>query len=250
MKLPVVQNGTTNAPRTREDLLAHRIACEEASPQEIVEWSLARFAGQRVVSTTGFGMEGCALIDMLHHAGARIDVIYLDTHFLFDETLRLRDTLAQRYPTLNFVNKGTDLTPEQQAQRLGDELWKREPDTCCDIRKVRPMKAALRGADVWLTAIRRSQSPARAATKLVDWDWQYQLVKISPLALWDRKQVWGYIKEHNVPYNPLHEQGYPTVGCTHCTKPVHGSTVDSYSRAGRWAGVEKTECGLHDGAGI
>jgi phosphoadenosine phosphosulfate reductase len=107
------------------------------------------------------------------------------------------------------------------------------------------MAPALAGADVWITAITRSQAESRNSTPLVAWDWQYQVLKICPLIGWDRARVWDYVRQHDVPYNALHEQGYPTVGCTHCTVPVPGSSPSEYSRAGRWAGTEKTECGLH-----
>jgi phosphoadenosine phosphosulfate reductase len=108
---------------------------------------------------------------------------------------------------------------------------------------VAPLRQALTGADVWITAITRSQG--RSGVELVGWDWHYQVLKICPLAVWTRQRVWDYVREHKVPYNELHEQGYPTIGCTHCTAPVPGSSLGEYSRTGRWAGTEKTECGLH-----
>ncbi len=222
---------------------------EDATPERVVAWSLERFANQRMVITTSFGMEGCALIDMYARHKITIDVIYLDTMFFFPETYALRDRMIERYPNLNFVNKGTNLTPEQQSEQHGPELWKSNPDMCCNLRKVMPMTEALQDVDVWLTGLRRTQSTTRATVRVADWDWQYQLVKISPLASWERRDAWEYIKSNNVPYNELHEKGYPSVGCTHCTKHVPGMKVDEYSRAGRWTGLEKTECGLH-GYGI
>ncbi len=222
---------------------------EGSSPAELVAWSLERFADQRMVITTSFGMEGCALIDMYAAHQQPLTVIYLDTMFFFPETYALRDRLVQRYSHLEFVNRGTDLTPGQQEADHGPELWKRDPDLCCKLRKVDPMRRALAGVEVCITALRRSQSPTRAALRVVDWEWRSQLLKISPLANWDRPQVWEYIQAHQVPYNELHERGFPTVGCTHCTKPVAGSKIGEYSRAGRWAGQKKTECGLH-GDGI
>jgi phosphoadenosine phosphosulfate reductase len=103
--------------------------------------------------------------------------------------------------------------------------------------------------DVWVTGLRRGQSSTRASLRVVAWDWQYELLKVSPLAGWDRRQVWEYIREHDVPYNVLHERGYPSIGCTHCTQPVPGASVEDYTRAGRWAGTGRTECGMH-GYGI
>lgn len=222
---------------------------ENSSCEELVAWSLERFAGQRMVMTTSFGMEGCVLIDMYARQGKPLTVVYLDTMFFFKETYELRDRMIERYPRLDFVNRGTAMTPQEQARQHGDELWKRDPDTCCRIRKVDPMHAVLSDIDVWITALRRSQSITRASLRVVDWDWQYQLVKISPLASWERGDVWAYIKKNDVPYNVLHEQGYPTIGCTHCTSPVEGSKPDEYSRSGRWKEFNKTECGLH-GDGI
>ncbi len=220
-----------------------------STPPELVAWAFEKFADRNIVITTQFGMEGCALIDMTAEAAAAARVVYLDTMFFFKETYELRDRLAQRYPNVEFVNGGTDMTPEKQAELHGDELWKRNPDLCCQIRKVDPMRDVMRDIDVWLTGLRRSQSSTRANLQPVEWDWKFQVLKVNPLASWSREQVWQYIQERNVPYNPLHEQGYPTLGCTHCTKAVPGATVTDYTRAGRWDGVNKTECGLH-GAGI
>ena len=221
----------------------------ESAPEELVAWALERFADQRVVVTTQFGMEGCALIDMCARAGRLVRVVYLDTMFLFPETYELRDRLQARYPLLVIENRGTALTPEAQAEQFGDELWKRDPDRCCGLRKVEPMRAVMQDVDVWLTGLRRSQSANRANLQVVEWDWQYQVLKINPLATWSRAQVWEYIQQHDVPYNPLHKQGYPTLGCTHCTRSVPGASVTDYSRAGRWQGQQKDECGLH-GEGI
>jgi len=147
------------------------------------------------------------------------------------------------------VNRGTDLTPEAQAAAYGEALWKRDPDLCCKLRKIDPMNAVMQDFDVWLTGLRRSQSAARAHLKAVEWDWKFRVIKVNPLAYWDREDVWNYIRTNDVPFNALHERGYPTVGCTHCTKPVHGLKIGEYSRAGRWADKAKTECGLH-GDGI
>jgi phosphoadenosine phosphosulfate reductase len=223
---------------------------ENASSDQFIAWTLERFANQRMIMTTSFGMEGCALIDMYARHGRPMTVVYLDTGFFFAETYALRDRMIERYPHLEFVNRGTKLTPEEQAALYGDELWKHDRDKCCGLRKVDPMYDVMSEVDVWITGLRRSQSASRASLRIVDWDWQYQVLKISPLAGWERPQIWEYIQKYDVPYNELHERGYPTVGCTHCTKAVLGSTPADYSRAGRWAGSEKTECGLHHGAGI
>ncbi|UCC31307.1 MAG: phosphoadenylyl-sulfate reductase, partial [Phycisphaerales bacterium] len=177
-------------------------------------------------------------------------VAYLDTMFLFPETYKLRDRMIEQYPHVEFVNHGTRLTPAEQATLYGEELWKRNPDLCCRLRKVDPMREVMADVDVWITGLRRSQSATRVNLRLIEWDWRYLVLKVNPLFRWERSQIWQYVKQNDVPYNELHEQGYPTVGCTHCTQPVSGCTPGDYSRAGRWSGTDKNECGLHGGAGI
>jgi len=238
MKLPVIDHASPPTP-------AGAPIGPGSHPAGVIAWALDRFAAWPIAATTGFGMEGCAMIDMLAKAGRRIRVIYIDTHFLFEETLRLRDRFVERYPQLTFVNAGTMISPERQEAEHGPALWRHDPDTCCRIRKVEPMRRALTGVDAWICAISRDQSPARARTELVQWDWQHELVKICPLAYWSRARVWQYVRENSVPYNPLHERGYPSIGCTHCTVRVPGSTPDAYSRDGRWPRTSKTECGIH-----
>jgi phosphoadenosine phosphosulfate reductase len=180
---------------------------EGVPTEQFIAWTLDRFRHRRVVLTTSFGMEGCALIDMYARLGGSPTVVYLDTMFLYPETYALRDRMVQRYPLLTFVNRGTSLTPEAQQSQYGPDLWRRDPDLCCNIRKVQPLRNALRGADVWITAITRSQGGIRGDTPLVSWDTGYEVVKICPLVNWDRVQVWDYVRRHEVPYNELHERG-------------------------------------------
>lgn len=219
---------------------------DDATPAEaVVAWSLARFRGRRLVLTTSFGLEGCALIDLYAAHAKPPMVVYGDTGFLFPETYALRDRMIARYPHVAFVRCAPALSPEAQAERFGPALWTRDPDRCCRLRKLDPLGAVLARADVWITAITRSQSAARASTPLVGWDAAHEMIKLSPLAAWDRARVWEYVRRRGVPYNPLHERGYPSIGCTHCTRPVPGAGVTDYSREGRWSGLDKTECGLH-----
>jgi phosphoadenosine phosphosulfate reductase len=218
---------------------------EDAPTEKLIEWTLEQYADQRMVLTTGFGMEGCALIDLYAAHEQPLDVIYLDTGFFFPETHHLIDELKVRYPHLNFINRGTSLTPEQQAAQHGDQLWKTNPDLCCELRKVDPMRDALDDVDVWITALRRGQGPSRADLRVAEWNDKYKVIKISPLAKWSRQEVRNHVKANGVPYNELHDRGYPSVGCTHCTQAVAGVSPEDYSREGRWAGTEKTECGLH-----
>lgn len=249
MELPIFTSG--NEPDAREaQATDEQGLCEYSSPQELLAWALERFEGRDILTTSAFGMEGCALIDMISRAGGGIDVVYLDTHFFFPETLALRDRLIERYPNMNFVNGGTDYTPEQQERDHGPGLWKHNPDLCCQLRKVEPMKEVMRGRDIWITGLRRSQSAARASLKVIQWDWKFHVLKFSPLAHLERADIWKYVQEHDVPFNELHLRDYPTVGCTHCTQAVPGSSPDQYSRSGRWAGTGKSECGLHFGEGI
>jgi phosphoadenosine phosphosulfate reductase len=223
---------------------------DECTPTEqFIGWTLDRFRHRKIVLTTSFGMEGCALIDMYAQQGGTPTVVYLDTGFFFPETYALRDRMVKRYPRLTFVNRGTSLTPEAQARRYGPELWRRNPDQCCSLRKLQPLRQVLTGADVWITAITRSQGGSRSDVQLVNWDCQFQVLKICPLVRWDRERIWEYVQRHKVPYNELHERGYPSIGCTHCTVPVHGIRPNQYSREGRWPGTDKIECGLHTGSG-
>lgn len=218
---------------------------EQSEPAEIVAWALARFADRRLVLTTAFGMEGCALIDMVARHGVPVRVVWVDTAFLFPETHRLRHRMEARYPHLRFERRSPALTPEEQAARHGPELWSRDRDACCRIRKVDPVGEVLAAADVWLTGLTRSQAPSREGLRVVEWDPRYEVVKVSPLAAWSRERVWNYVREHEVPFNELHARGYPSVGCTHCTRPVPDAPLGTYSRAGRWPGSHKLECGLH-----
>lgn len=236
----------------RQLIAIHRATpmTEDASTEELIAWTFDRFADQRMMMTTSFGMEGCALLDMYGRHGRPLTVVYLDTMFFFPETYALRDRMIERYPHISFENRGTTLSPQEQAATYGDELWKHQPDQCCRLRKVDPMYAVMADVDVWITGLRRSQSVTRANLRVIDWDWRYQVLKISPLAKWERPQIWEYIQKHDVPYNELHDKGYPTVGCVQCTKPVEGSAPGDYSRVGRWSDADKTECGLHGGEGI
>jgi phosphoadenosine phosphosulfate reductase len=222
---------------------------EDTPTDRFVAWTLERFGHLRMAIGTSFGMEGCALIDMYAGHGVPLEVFYLDTGFFFPETHAVRRRLEARYPHLRFVNRGTGLSPALQEELFGPELWRTDPDICCRVRKVAPMHDALREADVWVTALTRSQSAARAGVQLVEWDWQFQVLKVNPLARWDRGRVLAYVRDRGVPYNALHDRGYASIGCTHCTRPVAGLRPGDYSREGRWSGTGKTECGLHTPAG-
>jgi len=213
---------------------------EHAAPEEII-----RVAVEQIPNLTlacSFGAEDMVLVDMLMKINPNASVFYLDTDVLFQETYDLRDRAIERYGLRHLTQVRPELTLEEQAAAHGDELWKRDPNACCSIRKVQPLTNILKQYDGWITGIRRDQAPTRANAQVFEWDAKFELVKVNPLALWTSEQVWSYIRDYDVPYNPLHDQGYPSIGCLHCTRPVKPGEDP---RSGRWAGFEKTECGLH-----
>jgi phosphoadenosine phosphosulfate reductase len=205
--------------------------------------AIKRFAPKIVVACS-FGAEDVVLVDMVHRIDPSIPLFYLDTDFLFPETYETRDRIIQQYALkpAQVIQVQSLLTPDQQAAQHGPALWSTEPDRCCQLRKVEPLTRVLKGYDAWITGIRRDQSPTRANAGLIEWDGKFQLVKVNPLARWTWADVWTYIKVYEVPYNPLHDQNYPSIGCTHCTAPV---APGEDPRAGRWKTFTKTECGLH-----
>jgi phosphoadenosine phosphosulfate reductase len=181
------------------------------------------------------------LIDLAAQVRPDLRVFTLDTDFLFPETYALINDIERRYH-IRVERIKPRLTPEEQAQEFGAALWSREPHQCCNIRKVEPLTHKLSELDAWITGIRRDQAPTRANARKVEWDARFGLIKINPLADWKWEQVWDHIRSHKVPYNPLHDQNYPSIGCTYCTRPVQAGED---LRAGRWSGFPKTECGLH-----
>ncbi len=212
-----------------------------STPQEIIAWAVERFGEGLTLACSFGGISGMALLDMAVKINPDISVFYIDTDFLFEETLAVRDEASRCYNIRPLAFK-SHLNPQQQAEKFGEELWKRDPDLCCSLRKVEPNRRALDGRSAWITGLRRDQSNTRRNVQPVSWDEKFGLYKISPLANWDEKQVWRYIFENDVPYNALHDQGYPSIGCTNCTRRVGAGEE---GRAGRWSGTVKTECGLH-----
>jgi len=210
------------------------------SAAEILRWTADRF-GARATFATGFGVEGCVIVSLIGEARLPIDIFTLDTGLLFPETYDLWRRLEARYG-VRIRPVRPELTVDEQEQAFGAALWAREPDRCCELRKVTPLKAALHWFDAWVTAIRREQTPERATARIVEQDRQFGLMKINPLVAWTRHDVWQYVRERDVPYNPLHDAGYPSTGCTPCTTAV---AAGEDPRAGRWRGLAKRECGLH-----
>ena len=208
----------------------------EAMPAEEILGSLLEAFPGRVSLACSFQKEESVLLDMLFALEPRARVFALDTHVLFPETYAAWRDVERRYGTTIEVYEGPSLG--RQAAVHGDELWARNPGLCCAIRKVEPLGRALGGLDAWITGLRRDQSPTRADAPKVGWDEGHELWKANPLADWDDERCWDYIRERGLLYNELHDHGYASIGCTHCTKPGAG-------REGRWTGLDKTECGLH-----
>lgn len=213
---------------------------KEGSLDDVLRWSLATF-GDKVAQVTSFGPTGMVILDHLIRLKPGLRVVTLDTNFLFAESYAFWEKVQYHYPIQLDVRQPS-LTPEQQAQIYGDNLWQTAPDRCCYLRKVLPLQQALQGLEAWITGLRRDQSPTRADLLIINWDARYNLIKINPLAHWTHQQVWDYIREHDVPYNPLHDRGYASIGCTHCTQPTPNPDEE---RSGRWQGQPKVECGIH-----
>jgi phosphoadenosine phosphosulfate reductase len=223
-----------------EELKRHSDALEDASPEEIIAWAVKNYF-PRLTMATAFGPEGCLIISMIAKIDPRVYVFNLDTGYQFKETLELRDRICERYGVAVDFQQSEESVAEYEA-RNGGPVYKTNPDKCCAERKVAVLHRAVRGFRAWMSGIRRDQSPHRANAPIVGWDKKFGLVKISPLAKWTKGDVWKRILDENIPYNPLHDQGYPSIGCWPCTRAV---LFGEDERAGRWSGSAKTECGLH-----
>ncbi len=234
------------------ELIEANRALAGATPQEILRWAARRFH-PRLLMATAFGAEGCVVIHMLAEIEPRVTFINLETGYQFPETLELRDRIKARYGI-----EVEYIYPEQSVANYeaehGGPQHSLRPDQCCLDRKILPLRRALeRFAPLaWISAIRKDQTADRNQADVVQWDAKFNLVKVNPLLMWSKKDVWGFILKHDVPYNPLHDRNYPSIGCWPCTRAV---AVGEDDRAGRWAGKVKKECGLHvieqqDGEGI
>jgi phosphoadenosine phosphosulfate reductase len=215
-------------------------AAEHWTPQRSLTWAFETF-GNSVAISSAFGAEGMVLIDMASRTGKDFRLFTIDTEFLFPETYTLMDRIEEKYG-ITIEKVYSVLSPEEQERTHGASLWSRDPDLCCNLRKVEPLRRKLAELSAWITSIRRDQTSVRSNARRVEWDAKFALAKVNPIVDWTSKQVWRYIHDHDVPYNALHNQDYPSIGCTHCTRAV-GPGEDP--RAGRWPGFAKTECGLH-----
>ena len=211
------------------------------TPEQIIRWAFESF-GRCVAISSAFGAAGMVVIDMTARLrGKDFRLFTLDTQFLFPETYHLIRRVEQKYGVA-IERVYAAQSPAEQEREHGEALWTRDPDLCCKLRKVEPLRRKLQELAAWITSIRRDQTASRAGARKIEWDTKFGLIKVNPLADWSDKQLWRYIRDHEVPYNPLHDQDYPSIGCTHCTRPV---MLGEDQRAGRWAGFAKTECGLH-----
>ncbi|HTD61513.1 MAG TPA: phosphoadenylyl-sulfate reductase [Gemmatimonadaceae bacterium] len=218
----------------RAELAADVFGLDGARAEDVLAWAVARFPG-KVALTLSFGGAGVVLAHMLAGLDRSVPVVFIDTGFLFPETLAFKDAVVERYG-LRVVTIGpsTDVGP----------LYLTDPDACCEARKVAPMRGALPAYEAWVSAIRRDQSVTRAGVRAIEYHEAvgHTVVKIHPLAAWTRDDVWRYIRAHDVPYHPLLTQGYASIGCWPCTRPTAAAEDE---RGGRWSGTGKTECGLH-----
>jgi phosphoadenosine phosphosulfate reductase len=210
---------------------------EQATAEEVLQFAVEHFHPRLYVACS-FQKEASVIMDLLVRIEPAVHFFTLDTGLLFRETYETWDRVERHYGIE--IDRQAGISLAEQANRYGERLWERDPDLCCEERKVIPLRDRLRGADAWVAGLRREQSRTRSSTKKIGWDKRHGLWKINPLAEWSEADVWAYILANDVPYHPLHDQGYQSIGCTHCTRPSAG-------RHGRWAGTDKIECGLHDG---
>jgi phosphoadenosine phosphosulfate reductase len=217
-----------------------QLTAESWSPQRVLGWAFETF-GNDVAISSAFGAEGMVLIDMASRLRRDFRVFTIDTEFLFPETYSLIDKIEQKYE-IKIERVFSLLSPEEQQRAHGAVLWARNSDQCCNLRKIEPLRRKLSELSAWITSIRRDQTSFRQRARKIEWDAKFGLAKVNPIADWTSKQVWHYLHAHGVPYNSLHDQNYPSIGCTHCTRAVRPGEDP---RAGRWPGTGKTECGLH-----
>ena len=217
-----------------DDLARQSASLESAEPHEIIRFAVERY-GNKLTMATAFGPEGCAIIHWLASIAPQTYIFNLDTGYQFQETLQLRDTIANRYG-VNVVLEQPETTVAEYERIHGGPLYRTDSNRCCGDRKIAVIGRVLTRFDAWMSGIRRDQSVDRAAAAIVGWDTKFGVVKISPLANWTKAKVWDLIIRENIPYNPLHDQGYVSIGCFPCTRAI---TTDDDER------TAKTECGLH-----
>lgn len=231
---------------------------EDSSTEEILNYSLTELLKHGdIIFLTAFGPEGCVILKMIkdlvgkheiqlissiqglktESKSGRLAIANLDTGYQFKETLELKDKLEDKYK-MPILMIQAELSIEEQNNKYGKDLFAKDPDQCCYMRKIVPLNQLLTNRLAWISSIRRDQSPHRANAQCFEYDKKFKLGKINPILKWSKSDIWKYIHENQIPYNPLLDQGYDSIGCEPCTKPGEG-------RQGRWAGQDKIECGLH-----
>ena len=213
---------------------------ESHTAEEILRWTHDRF-GPQTVFTTALDLEGSVLAFMIARARLPIRIVTIDTGLLFPQTYETRQRLQDALEIeIESVQPSTSLA--EQEDRYGPQLWTVRPDRCCSIRKVEPLERTLAPVDAWITGIRRAQTPERANAPKVSFDERFSVTKVNPLVDWTLTQVQDFLRRHEIPYNPMFDDGFPSIGCAPCTRRV---VAGEDPRAGRWSGFEKRECGLH-----
>lgn len=231
---------TLTASTLSDDQIARLNAeFETADPRDIVRWAVDTFGDGLTVGASFGGLSGMAILHMTATLKPDVHVFVLDTDYLFEETHETRRRATEALALTNVNVYRPQPSHEEQAARHGSALWMRDPDLCCEIRKVEPNRRALEGKAAWIAGLRRDQSEGRAAVPIVARNERFGVVKVNPLANWSEKATWAYVVEHGIPYNPLLDQGYTSIGCYNCTVPGKSG------RQGRWDGFTKDECGLH-----
>lgn len=215
---------------------------ETKGARGVLEWAYNNYPDEKIVYASSFGAEAIVLIDLIHQVKPDAHIVFLDTGLHFLETYDVIDKIEARFPTLKIERKQPALTLDEQSAEYGSALWKRDPNQCCQIRKVIPLRETLTQKEAWISGLRREQSPTRANTQFLNKDDKFKNIKICPLINWTWDEVWEYIRAKDLPYNELHDRNYPSIGCFPCTQAV---SSDGDSREGRWSGSSKTECGLH-----
>jgi len=227
---------TTTDLKTLAEHASEELA--EATAAEALAWTAETFGDRFIVASN---MQDAVLVELATKARPGVDVLFLETGYHFAETIGTRDAVEQVYD-VRIVNATAEHTVAEQDALLGRDLFAREPDRCCALRKVVPLQNTLARYDAWVTGVRRVEAPTRADTPLITWDETNGLVKVNPVAAWSFDQLVQYSDDNLLPVNPLLSQGYPSIGCQPCTRKV---APGDDPRAGRWAGTDKTECGLH-----
>ncbi|MGM0506725.1 MAG: phosphoadenylyl-sulfate reductase [Bacteroidota bacterium] len=231
---------TKTLARVRQQIDTLNDRFEGHHADDLLRWAWDTF-GEKAVLGTGFGPSGLFLIHRLVELDLPLPIFYLDTQLLFEKTYHLRDELEEKLGiTIHQVLP--EYSVKEQAEREGDELWNRNPDRCCYLRKVKPLQGYLEDKQAWITGIRRHQADTRATTPVLAWEPTQKVIKLNPVAGYSGEEVWNYIHDLNLPYNPMHDEGYPSIGCIPCTSPVKDGENE---REGRWRGEEKVECGIH-----